>query len=124
MDFLVRRMSDRGAEDSPCTGAVRVRGEMRHDYRTCESLEEVPSQPWGREWLREGTGHRVDAAQGMVVREVWGPWRAWVITLTGLEDLVAFMQEHGSVILDPPGALEYVGYEQICPMCIYDDYAE
>jgi hypothetical protein len=121
MRFLVTRTSQDGNDYSPCPEANRGKIAV-WDRRTYKSPEEHDDE-WGHKekWHDRGTDHgfwykEIDIIGGIKRRL---PDRdCWYIDLSSIEELIAFMNRHGSIILDREMDDETYGIE------IYDDYRE
>ena len=98
MKFVVSRTSVL-PEVKPCEEAVR-RQIPNVDRRIFQSPEAFDAQCAKREgpWLSVGKNHGVDK-RGRITREV-GVADVWMISLRSLNDLLAFIQKYGSVMID------------------------
>jgi hypothetical protein len=116
--FQIVRTSVYGGQQ-PCRGAVKAR-HPRWDVRTC-SAEEFDRKDLGAgtPWLGEGEEHRV-LANGYIARRM-GDVSGWVLGFGSVEELLAFAEEHGELVLSPA---EYGLPGNLPTLEIYDDYRE
>jgi hypothetical protein len=122
MRFTVRRTSlyCNEEETPPCPGAV---------YLPCFQVSRYgissPDQfTYGHQcesWLTEGVNHRV--IDGKIARDM--PEHAWFIDLPDLDAVIAFIAEHGRIIIAAEGYKETAASDHECPSIeIYDEYRE
>lgn len=97
MKFIVSRKRVSVTENRQiCPGAVQE-ALTPLDYRGVESLERAKEKVWYKEWLADGVNHREE--NGMVVCEKREKSPQWVINLNSLEELMAFQEQHGSILI-------------------------
>ena len=114
MKYQVRRTNS--YEGQPCPEAYED-AYIRFDVRTADDPAKIPrhrNQPtdW---WYSEGRNHRVE--HGRIVRDFDA--RGWFVDINSLEELMAFYQRHGRIIIFP----SWDNYTIPC-IEIYDDYRE
>ena len=85
MNFIISRTSLWG-DEKPCPGAKVVQA-TRVDWRSCKSLEEVKTRPWGEDWFASGTNYREE--KGQVARDM-ERGDIWVIEISNLDELLKF----------------------------------
>jgi hypothetical protein len=97
MNFVVSRKRMSVTENKrPCEEA-RERKLTPLDYRTVHSLEEAKGKIWYNEWLAGGVNHREE--DGIVVCDRKEAKRVWVVELNSLEELMAFQDKYGEVVI-------------------------
>lgn len=131
MRFLVRRVSVFDPTVPPCDGVTSgeyVRWDLR-DFRSPEEFDEHARQMArsGQEpetWFGEGTDHEVirgprGGAKG--IRRKTGVEPGWFLEIGSLEDLLAFQDRHGELILTWADTRQS---EELRCIEIYDGYRE
>lgn len=113
MRFIVRRTSVWDDDAQPCPEAVKGTY-TRVDARTFKSAKEH-DEKLREPWLSRGTNHRKH--NGGIARDFPGE-RCWWVEIATLDDLWAFSQEHGPVIVSEHFMSEDPSLE------IYDGYRE
>ena len=116
MKFRVERTSVWDDETQPCLEAV---SEMipRWDRRTFKSPEEHDAKlPHNEPWLSNGTEHRlVYGPRGGVIgiERRTGDVMVWFVTLDSLDDLIAFSDKYGALVVSAEPSIEiYDGYRE------------
>lgn len=123
MRFAVTRTSGHDREAKPCEEATR--GELDYwDVRTFKSPEEHDATPWARhsKWRDRGTDHQFVYGPGGDVAGIkrnLGPRTAWFVDLASLEELVAFHEKYGELVLTNVN-----GNDSVPGIEIYDGYRE
>jgi hypothetical protein len=105
-------------EECPVKGAVLGTRET-WDVRTFKSAEEHDAKIIRERWLARGTEHQtVYGPRGGVqgIKRRLGDVRAWFIRLDTLDDLMAFIREHGEVVMGYEDGTQFIE--------IYDNYRE
>ena len=100
MKYIITRTSA-WSSDSPHKDAKREVVKYLKDVRNFNSLE-----AWKAKFPEE---------------RVWE--RYWDIYTIEIDNLLKFIEENGQVVISPPET-EYVGYESLFTIEIYDDYRE
>lgn len=78
------------------------------DRRTFTSPDEMRAQT-RNEWFSEGANHRVE--NGQCCRDMLGG-RRWFIVIKSLDDLMAFVDKYGEVVLSGDTIEIYDGYRE------------
>jgi len=113
MEFIIERSS---TSNKPCKEAI-PRDATHIDRRTVKTLKEAKSKEWGKEFFERGVNHREEF--GMVARDLDGR-KIYVINIGTLEELIAFSEKYGQIILGEEDS--YKGYKY--SLEIYDGYRE
>lgn len=111
MKYMVRRTSGWDDKAPPCPEA-RKETYTRIDERTVNSPEKIPD---GWRWFSGGRNHRVE--HGHIMRDFDD--EGWFIDIKTLDELMAFIDKYGSVVIEP-----YFDNYSIMVIEIYDDYRE
>ena len=115
MKFRVERTSDWNDETQPCPEAV---SEMVPfwDCRTFKSPAEHDARLPGDPWLSRGSEHRFTyGPRGGVVgiERRLEDIKLWFITIDTLEELIAFSDKYGALVVDTEPSIEiYDGYRE------------
>lgn len=114
MKFKLRRTSAYG--DKPIENCKKVRVDSWHIRSVSE--EEFNKRFSEREglWRSKGEKHRV-TSEGFIAR-VDSKETVYVVEINTLDDLIAFVKEHGTLVIDEPDLTGLPSLE------IYDDYRE
>jgi len=123
--FLVTRTSEWDETVSPCPEAIPTQRRC-WDHRTFKSPKEYDAKFGGERrgpWLSEGSEHRIDrgprgGAQG--ISRMLRTEQAWAIDLPSLDDLLAFVNKYGEVVIgnewpedgNPPTVEIYDGWRE------------
>jgi len=116
MKFIISKTSI--FNEQPHKDAKQVRLEKYKDFRTFETLE-----AWKERFPKDfkdnpKTGYTKD---GHPYRIIDGSHvTIWIIEI---KDLVKFVKKNGEIILSPPRE-EYMGFENLMRIEIYDDFRE
>ena len=113
MEFIIERTS---TNKKPCKEAV-PRDAVYIDRRTVKTLAEAKQQSWGRDYFGRGSNHREEL--GMVARD-FDEQRIYIININTLEELIAFSEKYGQIILAEEDS--YKGYKY--SLEIYDGWRE
>lgn len=116
MRYIIERTSNCG--DNPkCEGAFKVTAKERKDIRTFKNKEE---------WLKKFPKDEDRALRWGVTKDK-EPYRVCRVNidlwLIDIEDLREFVCKYGHTILSPPKE-EYIGYEDLFIIEVYDSYRE
>jgi hypothetical protein len=117
--FEVRRTSDHLTFDPghpPCEAATRG-SQADYDRRTFRSPAEYDAKFGGRgkNWIDKGAEH--GNYDGGIYRRLEDE-PCWILRLATLDEFLAFVEQHGEVVVSP-------GFKNELPLLeIYDDYRE
>lgn len=95
MKFQIYRANDYTTGLPPCDKAFAGKV-MRVDTRTVDDPAKL-KKPFGDEWYRQGTNHRVE--DGRIKRDM-GLEHAWFIEISTLEELTALVASYGVLEID------------------------
>jgi len=118
MKFIISRTSE-WQDDIPLCGGARKESYKFVDRRMVKSLADARKAKWGAEFFAEGENHREENSG--IARDL-GPRDYWVIEFETLEELLAFQDKHGDLVLRRPLFDLVNGPEW--EIEIYDDYRE
>jgi len=115
MEFLVKKTSEYWNARKPCEEA-RKEQHVFTDEWACDDPSKIPTFQ-GREelWYQKGTNHRVE--NGHIKRDFIED--RWFVSIDSLEDLLAFSDKYGVIILS-----RFIEDPNIWEIEIYDDYRE
>ncbi len=101
MKFCVERTSDPMGKRKPCDEAALGTYTFM-DRRVIDDPRKIPMESGsdGAWWYEEGSNHRVE--NGEIVRDI-GERSAWFVSLNTLEELMAFCEKYGNVIITAEG---------------------
>ena len=116
MKFVVERTS-RLDEKKPCKEA-HIESLTPIDIRTAKTLEEAQKKCWYKQWFADGVNHRVE--DGCVVCDAKEKRPVWVIEINNLERLIAFLEEHGELVISTESRYKEIPHY----IEIYDYYRE
>lgn len=114
MLFVVSRTS--GCDNAPCQGATlrKIVNVESYNFRTPEEY----NKKWGRNWLAEGSNHRIDE-RGNITRNN-GLVNVWTIEINSLDELIRFCEKYDNIIIKKHHR-NNPDYKEIE---IYDDWRE
>lgn len=117
MKYLITRTSV-WAPDAPCTEAFLYPRE-HWELRTCseEDFNRRFSKKEGT-WRSKGKNHKI-TEEGYITRQV-DDVTEWVVEMNTLEELNAFADKYGKIIISPIGEVD----DEFPEIEIYDDYRE
>jgi len=117
MKFIIRRTSEWNHDVQPCIEAKRELVTWL-DRRTAQTIEQARSCLWFKDWWEWGENHREE--NGMIVCDRKKKDTVWTIEFNSLEELIAFENEHGQLVIGRTDS--YKGYDM--EIEIYDGYRE
>jgi hypothetical protein len=112
MQFIVTRTGY--SDEKPCPEAKPITY-TSIDERTVDDPEKIVMESGGR-WYSRGENHRVE--NGRIKRDFPGR-EAWAIEINSIEELAAFMQKHGRLVIEP-----HYSNRDYTVIEIYDGYRE
>ncbi len=121
MKFIISRTSELRSDVPPCDGA-RKESYKYIDRRTVKSLADARKAKWGAEFFARGENHREEKSGDCGIARDLGPRDYWVIEFETLEELLAFQDKHGDLVLGRPLFDLVNGPER--EIEIYDGYRE
>jgi hypothetical protein len=115
MEYIVTRTSN-WLEEKPCEEAYTAKGEY-WDVRTLSEDQYNIKFGYRGTWRSKGSNNRI-LDNGHIARFM-NHYDFWCIEMKTIDDLMAFIDKHGEVIISPPRyEWEYPNIE------IYDNYRE
>lgn len=81
------------------------------DIRDVKTLEEARGKIWYKSWFESGENHREE--NGMVVCDKKVKVNQWVINTGTLEDLLAFQEKYGDIVISDSSPYKEVKKEII-----------
>ena len=94
----------------PCD-AAREEDVTPLDFRDVATLEEAKGKIWYKDWIEGGENHRVE--NGMVVCDKKTKVKQWVVEFKTLEELVAFQENCGDIVLSDSSPYKEAKHEII-----------
>lgn len=120
MEFMVSRTSLCGSDEKPCEEAVK-KPYIEIEERTVDDPVKIgiyggDAKKANSDWYGYGSNHRVE--DGHIKRDF--PAEGWFITINSLEELMAFQEKYGNLVLQK----SYNNPSSIPEIEIYDSYRE
>lgn len=81
------------------------------DFRDVRTLDEAKTKIWYKNWIEDGENHRVE--NGMVVSDKKTKVDQWVADFNSLEELLAFQDRYGDIVISDSSPYKEVKKEII-----------
>lgn len=123
MTFRVKRTSVWDPNTRPCKEAYSKTTSWRLDSRTVDNPKRLTFGTTGATWYDEGWDHRVNE-DNHIERKLPNHDTEWFVDIETLEDLVAFSEYYGDIVLTWSWAVTDTTPRDMRVIEIYDGYRE